>query len=55
MEDVHSIGLEAIALIKAKLSEFGVELTPEQDDEIYVPLCNTIEKLSNATDYRSYN
>jgi len=55
MEDVHRIGLDAMILIKDKLRAFGIELTDIQDDEIYVPLCNILEKLTNASDYRSHN
>jgi len=54
MEDVHSIALEATELIQKRLKEFGVELNDQQEDEIYVPLDNTIEKYCNG-DYRSYN
>lgn len=53
MEDVHSIGLEAMKVIEDKLKPFGRTLTPEQEDEIYIPICNALEKISNG-DYRSH-
>ena len=55
MEDVHSIGLDALEVIKAKLKEFGVELTDEQDDELYGPMDATLEKIAGYPDYRSHN
>lgn len=55
MEDVHSIGLEALKLVKDRLKEYGIELTDVQDDEIYVPMTDTMEKLAKYPDYRSQN
>ena len=55
LEDVHSIGLEATKLIESRLKEFGIELKPGQDDEIYVPMIETLERISKATDYKSRN
>lgn len=54
MEDVHSIALEATELVQKRLKEFGIELTDAEEDEIYVPLDNAIEKHSNG-DYKGYN
>ena len=51
MEDVHSISLAAMKVVEDGLKEFDIVLTPEQDDEIYVPLDNTIEKLAGCPDY----
>ena len=51
MEDVHSIALAAMGVVEEKLKEFDIVLTPEQDDEIYVPLDNTIERLAGYPDY----
>ena len=48
MDDVHSIALEATELIEKRLKEFGIELNDQQEDEIYVPLIDTIEKYSNG-------
>jgi hypothetical protein len=48
IEDAHSIGLEAIELVQKRLKEFGIELNGVQEDEIYVPLTDTIEKYSNG-------
>jgi hypothetical protein len=55
MEDVHSIGLEALKLVKDRLKEYGIELTDAQDDELYVPMCDVMEKLAGYPDYRSHN
>jgi len=55
MEDVKSIGLEAAQVVQDRLKEFGVELTPEQEDEVYVPLCQVVEKLAGYPDYRNHN
>lgn len=54
MEDVRSIGLDAMAVIEAKLKEFGITLTDGQDDEIYVPMVAAIEKIAGYPDYRSH-
>jgi len=51
MEDVHSISLEAMSIVETRLREFGITLTPEQDDEIYIPLDNTIEKFAGYPDF----
>ena len=55
MEDVRSIGLEAMALIQARLLEFGIELKDGQDDLIYVPMEEAIEKIAGSPDYASHN
>lgn len=54
LEDVHSLGLDALELIETVLKEkFEIELTDEQSDEIYVPIKQVLEKLSNG-EYRSH-
>ena len=55
MEDIHSIGLDAMELIQGKLKEYDIVLTPEQEDEIYVPMCAVMEKIAGCPDYRSHN
>jgi hypothetical protein len=55
MEDVHSIGLEALNVVQEKLKEYGITLTDKQDDEIYVPMCEAIEKIAGYPDYRNHN
>jgi len=55
MEDVRSIALDAMHVVQEKLKEFGITLTDEQDDEIYVPLADTLERLAGYPDYRSHN
>jgi hypothetical protein len=55
MEDVRSIGLEAMALIEKRLLEFGIELKDGQDDLIYVPMEEAIEKIAGSPDYASHN
>jgi hypothetical protein len=52
MEDVHSIGLEAMSLVEKRLKEFGIELPVGQDDEIYVPMTDAIEKIAGYPRYR---
>ena len=51
MEDVSNISLEAMEVIEKRLKEFNIVLTDKQDDAIYIPLHDMIEKLSNG-DYR---
>lgn len=48
MENVSDIALEASNIIQERLKSFGIELNSEQEDEIYVPLVNIIEKYSNG-------
>jgi hypothetical protein len=55
MEDVKSIALEAMEHIEQRLKEYGITLADKEDDEIYVPMCNTIEKIAKYPDYRNYN
>jgi hypothetical protein len=55
MEDVRDISLEVVKLVETKLKEFGIELKDGQDDEIYVPVNNALEKIAGYPDYRSYN
>lgn len=55
MEDVRNISLEAMALIETRLKEFGIELKDGQDDLIYVPMEEAIEKIAGCPDYASHN
>ncbi len=55
MEDVKSIALDALKVVEDKLKEFGIEMTDEQSDSVYVPMCDTIEKVAKYPDYRSHN
>jgi hypothetical protein len=48
MEDVQTISLMAFNEIENGLKEFGIKLTPEQEDEIYVPIVEKLEKYSNG-------
>lgn len=52
MEDIHSIGLEAMKVVEERLKEKGVVLTDQQQDEIYVPMCDALEKACGHPDYR---
>ena len=54
MDDVQDIALSSFKVIESNLREFGITLTPEQEDEIYVPIVEYLEKFSNGN-YRSYN
>lgn len=54
MEDAGSIALKAVKEIEAGLKKFGIELTPEQEDEFYVFIFEKLENYSNG-DYRAYN
>lgn len=55
MEDIQSIGLGAMKVIKADLAKKGIEITPEQEDLIYVPMCAVLEKIAGYPDYRHHN
>jgi len=55
MDDVKDIALQASDLIKERFKQYGIELNDEQDDSIYVPLCDSLEKIANYPDYRNYN
>ena len=54
MEDVVTISLAAFREIEDGLKKFNIALTPEQEDEFYVPIWDKLEKFSNG-DYRSQN
>ena len=54
IEDITAISLRAFKEIEEGLKKFGIILTPEQEDEIYVPILDNLEKYSNG-DYRSMN
>lgn len=55
MDDVNSMGLEALKLIERRLAEFNIRLTDEQEDSIYVPLVTKLEELAGCPDYRCHN
>ena len=54
MEDVTDLALKAFEVIEEGLKKYGITLNDEQDDAIYVPICNIIEKHC-INDYRNYN
>lgn len=54
MEDVHSLALKAFAVIEEGLREYGIELEDGEDDEIYIPIDEFIEKFC-VGDYRNHN
>lgn len=54
MEDVHSLALAAMKMIEDGLKEYGITMTPEQEDSIYVPMDTQIEKICGYPDYRSH-
>ena len=43
MEDITAISLKAFKEIAEGLSKFGITLTPEQEDEIYVPILERLD------------
>lgn len=53
LEDARSIALEATELVQKRLKEFGIELSPEQEDKVYVPLSEYLDELGNG-DFRSH-
>ena len=55
MEDVHSIGLDAMKVIEEELKKYGIKMTPEQEDGIYLPMCDAIEKIVGYPDYRHHH
>ena len=54
MEDVSTIAIAAFKEIEDGLKKFGITLTPEQEDEFFVPILDKLERYSNG-DYRSQN
>lgn len=54
MEDVRDISLEVVKLIENRLNKFGIKMNDEQEDEIYNPVFNALEKISNG-DYKNHN
>lgn len=56
MEDVHSIALDAMNAIEKRLKDdHKIILTPKQQDLIYIPMSNEIEKICGYPGYRSHN
>ena len=55
MEDVSSISLEAMEVVEKGLRGFGIALTPEQEDAVFVPMKDAVEKIAGYPDYRSCN
>ena len=55
MEDIQSIGLEVLQLIEARLAEYDIRLEKGQDDELYVPIIETLDRITKCPDYRSHN
>jgi len=54
MEDVTDLALKAFEVIEEGLRKYGITLNDEQDDAIYVPICNIIETHC-INDYRNHN
>jgi len=54
MDDVSDLALKAFEVIEQGLKEYGIVLNDEQDDAIYVPIRDMIEKHC-INDYRNYN
>ena len=48
MEDVATISLDAMREIENGLKKFNITLTPEQEDEFYVPIWEKLENYSNG-------
>jgi len=54
LEDVHSLALKAFAVIEEGLKEYGIELKEGEDDEVYIPISEFIEKHCD-NGYRHHN
>jgi hypothetical protein len=54
MEDVRSLTVDVSELVENGLKEYGIILTPEQEDKIHNVVWEVLESVSNG-DYRSYN
>ena len=48
MEDAISISLAAMREIESGLARFGIALSPEEEDKVYVPMVRFIEEKSNG-------
>ena len=48
MEDVNSIALKATTLVEEELKKFGIVLEVGEEDNIFTPICNYLESLSNG-------
>jgi len=54
MENVRSLTVDVNELVEKELKEFGIVLTPEQEDYIHDAVWKILEDVSNG-DYRSHN
>ena len=54
MDDVRSLSVDASDVIEKGLKEYGITLTPEQEDKIHNVIWEVLESVSNG-DYRGYN
>ena len=48
MEDVETISLKAMVIIEEALKEYGIILDLDAEDEIYLPMFEALERLSNG-------
>ena len=48
MEDAITISLAAMDVIEKGLAEFGIKLSPDDEDKVYIPMANFIEEKSNG-------
>lgn len=55
MEDIASISLDAMKVIEDWLAKYGIKIKPEQEDDIYVPIHDFLEKIAGYPEYRSHN
>jgi hypothetical protein len=55
MEDVGSISLAAMQVIEDQLKEFGITMTPEQEDLVFIPMRDAIERIAGCPDYRHHH
>ena len=54
MEQVHSIALDAMKVVEDGLAKYGIKMTDEQEDHIYMFIDREVERFSNG-EYRNYN
>ena len=54
MEDVHSASIAGMDAVTLKLKSININLSEEQEEEVYSALETVLEKLGNGN-YRHYN
>ena len=55
MEDVAKITLDSTEYIIRQLAIHGYTVKPEEEDLIYLPLLDIVDKFFNFPDYRHHN